>query len=127
MTTITLELPDELAARLVALRDRLPQLLSIALELSPSSDVPLTLPALTPAHPAFEEMLDFLVSGPSPEKIVAFKVSPAAQARLEELLEKNRQEGLTDEEAAELDVYLQVNHILILLKARTRLALFSPN
>ena len=127
MTTITLELPDELAARLVALRDRLPQLLSIALELSPSSDVPLTLPALTPAHPAFEEMLDFLASGPSPEKIVAFKVSPAAQARLEELLEKNRLEGLTDEEAAELDVYSQVNHILILLKARARLALSSPN
>jgi hypothetical protein len=127
MTTITLELPDELAARLVTLRDRLPQLLSIALELSPSSDVPLTLPALTPAHRAFEEMLDFLASGPSPEKIVAFKVSPAAQARLEELLEKNRQEGLTDEEAAELDVYSQVNHILILLKARARLALSSPN
>ena len=127
MTTITLELPDELAARLVALRDRLPQLLSIALELSPSSDVPLTLPALTPAHPAFAEMLDFLASGPSPEKIVAFKVSPAAQARLEELLEKNRQEGLTDEEAAELDVYSQVNHILILLKARARLVLSSPN
>ncbi len=127
MTTITLELPDELAARLVTLRDRLPQLLSIALELSPSSAVPLTLPALTSAHPAFEEMLDFLASGPSPEKIVAFKVSPAAQARLDELLEKNRQEGLTDEEAAELDVYSQVNHILILLKARARLALSSPN
>ena len=127
MTTITLELPDELAARLVALRDRLPQLLSIALELSPSSDAPLALPALTPAHPAFEEMLDFLASGPSPEKIVAFKVSPAAQARLEELLEKNRLEGLTDDEAAELDVYSQVNHILILLKARARLALSSPN
>ena len=93
MTTVTLELPDDLATRLLSLRDRLPQLLAIALELS-AADLPLTLPA--------------------------FKISPQAQARLEELLDKNQEEGLTDVETAELDTYSQINHILLLLKARAR-------
>jgi len=38
--------------------------------------------------------------------------------RLEELLDKNREEGLTEEEEEELDVYEQVDHLMILLKAR---------
>ncbi len=126
MTTVTLELPDDLAARLLSLRDRLPQLLSIALELS-AADLPLTLPALKTPHRAFDEMLDFLASGPKPERILAFKISPQAQARLEELLDKNREEGLTDIETAEIDTYSQINHILLLLKARARLALASAN
>ena len=122
MTTITLEVSDELAARLAPLRDRLPKLLSIALELFPA-DVPLTLPASEALNPAFDEMVDFLASGPTPQQIVAFKVSPATQARLEELLEKNAEGGLTGDEAAELEVYEQINHIMILLKARARASL----
>jgi hypothetical protein len=125
MTTITLEVPDELAARLAPLRDRLPKLLSIALELFPT-DVPLTLPASEALNPAFDEIVDFLASGPTPQQIAAFKVSPSTQVRLEELLAKNSEDGLSDEEAAELDVYEQINHIMILLKARAR-ALLSPN
>ncbi len=119
MTTVTLELPDDLATRLLSLRDRLPQLLAIALELS-AADLPLTLPAFKTPHRAFDEMLDFLASGPKPEHILAFKISPQAQARLEELLDKNQEEGLTDVETAELDTYSQINHILLLLKARAR-------
>ena len=54
-------------------------------------------------------------------QIVAFKLSLAAHGRLEALLAKNREEGLSDAEEAELDVYAQVNHLLLLLKARARL------
>jgi hypothetical protein len=124
MTTITLQVPDELAARLAPLRDRLPQLLSIALELFP--DLPLNALELAADNPAFAEMIDFLASGPTPAQIAAFKVSPSVQARLEELLDKNREEGLTDPETAELEAYAQVNHLLLLLKARARTALSSP-
>jgi hypothetical protein len=48
------------------------------------------------------EMLDFLAGGPTPEQIIAFKLSPATQARLEELLDKNREAELANEETAEL-------------------------
>ncbi len=123
MVTITLQVPDELAARLAPRRDELPKLLSIALELFP--EVPLTVPDLATDNPAFEEMIDFLASGPTPAQIVAFKVSPSTQARLEELLEKNSQEGLSDDEAAELEAFAQVNHVLLMLKARARMALSS--
>ena len=122
MTTITLEVPDELAARLAPVRDRLPKLLSIALDLLPAN-TPLAVSAHEAAHPAFNEMIDFLAGGPTPEQIAAFKVSPSTQARLEELLEKNSEDGLTDEVAAELDVFEQINHILLLLKARARTSL----
>ncbi len=122
MTTITLEVSDELAARLAPMREHLPKLLSIALDLLPAN-APLAVSGQEAAHPAFNEMIDFLASGPTPEQIVAFKVSPATQARLEELLDKNAEEGLTDEEATELDVFGQINHILVLLKVRARASL----
>jgi len=119
MTTITLEVPDELAARLNLLRDRLPALLSRVLDLLPLENPPTDLASEAP-HPAFAEIIDFLATGPTPDQIVAFKASASVQARLEELLEKNREEGLTEAESAELDLYEQVNDLMILLKARAR-------
>jgi hypothetical protein len=71
-------------------------------------------------------MIDFLASGPTPAQIVAFKLSPVAQERLETLLDTHREEGLTDAETTELEVYAQVNHLLLLLKARARLAITAP-
>ncbi len=126
MTTITLEVPDDLAARLATRRAQLPQLLSMALELFPDEG-PWEMPAGELIHPAYQEMIDFLVSRPTPIQIVAFKISPAAQTRLEELLDKNRENSLTDEEAAELDVYEQINHVLLILKARARAELAAAN
>ena len=125
MTTITLDIPDALAERLAQRREQLPQLLAMALQLFPG-DGPFSLPMSPLDHPAFAEMIDFLASGPTPAQIVAFKLSPAAQARLEVLLDTHREEGLTAAETAELEVYTQVNHLLLLLKARARLATAAP-
>ena len=119
MTTITLEVPDELAARINALRDRLPDLLSSVLELPLTEQTSQALKAAA-THPVYREMLDFLGSSPTPQQIIEFRVPAAAQERLDELLEKNREEGLTDAEAAELDVYELVHHSMIRLKAHAR-------
>lgn len=78
---------------------------------------------ITGVYPVFDEMIDFLVSGPTPQQIIEHKASPAVQSRLEELLDKNREEGLTEAEAAEMSTFRQVNHLMILLKARARHAL----
>ena len=120
MTTITLDVSEALAARLAQRYEQLPQLLSMALELLPA-ELPPAASAAPADHPVFNEMLDFLASGPTPAQIVAFKLSPAAHRRLETLLDKNREAGLNDAEEAELDAYEQVNHLLLLLKARARL------
>lgn len=121
MTTITLEVPDELAVRLAPVRQKLPGLLSQALELEAAETLALE-EADGVNQPVFQETLNFLTSRPTPQDILMFKASPTAQERLEELLDKNRDEGLTEEEETELDVYEQVNDLMILLKAHARTA-----
>ena len=119
MTTITLEVPDDLAAHIRNLGDGLTELLFNALESHPTDKAALAL-KMAATHPVYREMMDFLASSPTSQQIAAFKVSPLAQERLEELLEKNRESSLTDEEAVELDVYELVEHSMIRLKAQAR-------
>jgi hypothetical protein len=118
MTIITLEVPDELAARMNALRDRLPDLLSNIL--APQTEQTSQALKAAATHPVYSEMIDFLACRPTPEQIADFKLPAAAQQRLDELLEKNREEGLTEPESAELDVYELVHHSMIRLKAQAR-------
>lgn len=119
MTTITVEVPDHLATKIDSMRDRLPDLLSEALMLSASDSGTRTIPSMR--HRAFEEMLDFLASGPSSQQIITHKVSVPVQKRLRELLDKNREEGLTDAENTELDAFEFVDDLMSLLKARAHL------
>jgi hypothetical protein len=65
MTTITLDVPEALAARLAQRHAQLPQLLAMALELLPA-ELPLAAPVAAAGQPVFDEMLDFLASGPMP-------------------------------------------------------------
>lgn len=127
MTTITLEVPDELAVRLVPLHDQLPKLLSIAVDLFPAERSLIETDVLEVSHPVFKEVMDFLISRPTPEQIVAFKISSSTQARLEELLDKNQEGSLTDDETTELDIYEQINHLFILLKTHARSSLLSSH
>ncbi len=71
-------------------------------------------------HRFFEEMIHFLATGPTTEQIIAHKVSDHTQDRLRELLDKNREEGLTEAENAELDAYEYVDYLRSLLKANAR-------
>lgn len=68
----------------------------------------------------FSEIMDFIVSSPSPKDIIAFKPSPQLEARLTELLMKNKQGNLTSDEQEELDAFLQLNHFMNMLKIRAR-------
>lgn len=120
MAELTIQIPDELAKRLEPLRDRLPELLSQLVGTGSPAVASLELPtANLPEVPqAYCEVLDFLVTRPTPQDIIAFKVSLEAQDRLSSLLDKNRGGVLTEAEVAELDVYEQLEHLMILMKAR---------
>ncbi|MEG3436774.1 hypothetical protein V0288_06545 [Pannus brasiliensis CCIBt3594] len=112
MATFSIDLPDELANRLEPLREHLPDLLAkIVTPVDPK-------PATVAENPVYTEVLDFLLHRPTPDAIVAFKVSPRCQNRLQFLLDKNRESTLTAEENAELDTYEQLEHLMILLKTR---------
>lgn len=69
---------------------------------------------------AFDEVIDFITSCPSPELIVSFKPSAAMQTRLEDLLEKNRENGLTGGEKNEMEQFLLVEHLMRIAKAKAR-------
>jgi hypothetical protein len=122
MAELTIQVPDELAQRLEPYRNRLPELLTRAVEnILPSTSSTDLLPSVanpTDAPVAYAEVLDFLVTRPTPQEIVAFKVSAEAQERIRILLDKNRDGRLTETETAELDLYEQLEHMMILLKAK---------
>jgi hypothetical protein len=68
--------------------------------------------------PSYERFLDRVVETMTPEEILAFRVSDAEQRRAEELLDKNNEGELTDEENAELEQMLQFEELMMLLKIR---------
>ena len=65
-----------------------------------------------------EEVVTFLLSSPTLQQIIEFHASETAQERLRYLLEANRQGILGSEERAELDEASQINHFIMLLKAK---------
>lgn len=74
----------------------------------------------SPDRTPSDEVMDFLLSAPTPEAVIALRPSPTAQARLRYLLDGNRNEALNDAERAELETYLQVEHFVRRLKIRAR-------
>jgi hypothetical protein len=117
MTTITLEVPDDLATQLQCDPALLPALIR---EVVNAKNTQVAAPATseTSAPPVYREIMDFLATSPTPEALVAFKISEAAQERLDDLLEKHREAALTPDERVELETYRQLNHLVIRLQAR---------
>ncbi len=70
------------------------------------------------ALPYYEQVLEFLASGPSVEEIVAYRPPRAAQARFSRLLAANREHTLNPQEEEELDHYIDMDRMLSLLKAK---------
>ncbi len=69
---------------------------------------------------SYEEIIDFIAGGTTPESVVAFRPSEQAQQRITDLTERSKEGSLTGDEQAELEDYLQLEHLMILAKARAR-------
>jgi hypothetical protein len=74
----------------------------------------------------YEEVFDFLTSTPTPEQIVDFRLSEAAQERVRHLLDVNRNGVLTNEERMELDELSQIEHVMRMLKIWSRRKIPKP-
>jgi len=70
--------------------------------------------------PAYEEIIEFIASGTTPGSVVSFRPSEAAKVRVAELIHREKTVGLSPEETAELDHYMQLEHLMRLAKARAR-------
>jgi hypothetical protein len=72
------------------------------------------------ASPVYVELIDFISANTPPGAMVGFRPSEANQTRLQLLVEGQRNGTLTPDEEAELDEFLQLEHIMILAKAQAR-------
>ena len=72
------------------------------------------------SNPVYLEIVDFFASGTTPQGIVDFHPSPAAQQRALELLELAKNAQLTLEQESELEHFTELEHILRMAKARAR-------
>lgn len=67
----------------------------------------------------YEDLAE-LIANMAPEKVVALKASPSQQQRLEDLLEKSRENGLSEDEKLEVERVLLLNRVISLAKIRAR-------
>ncbi|HLG15874.1 MAG TPA: hypothetical protein VJH03_15415 [Blastocatellia bacterium] len=72
---------------------------------------------------AYDDIVDLFARGTSSADVLAFRPSQQAQERVRYLLEQNGAGELTDEEAAELDRFVELEHLMQLVKARAHLYL----
>ncbi len=71
---------------------------------------------------ARDELLDFLVGQIPGAALADFQASDQARERVWALIAKEKETGLLPEEKLELDDYLKLEHLLVLAKAKARLA-----
>jgi hypothetical protein len=74
---------------------------------------------------AYEEIVDFFAAGTTPQNVISFRPSDAAQEHVADLLAREKEGELSPAEKSELDHYMQLEHLMRLAKARARD--FLPN
>lgn len=79
--------------------------------------------AVAQLNPVYDELLDYIISKATPQEILAFKPSDAAQERANELTEKNKQGTLSPEEKAELGQLIELDTLVSALKAKALISL----
>jgi hypothetical protein len=105
---VTVNIPDELARRLDAESQELPEIIARGLRFH----------GLGASSELTDEILAFLAKGPRPAEILAFRPCAASLNRSRKLLQKNRTNALTADETAELDEMGLMDHLMTLLKAK---------
>lgn len=68
----------------------------------------------------FEEIVKFIADAAGPEKLDDFKPSKTAEKRVAELLAKREEGVLSAKESEELQLFVQLDHVMSLAKAKAR-------
>lgn len=72
------------------------------------------------SSPVYEELLDLLAGSVDLDQLLAFRLSERRQARLDDLLQRNREGSLTPAERGEIEEFERLEHLGRMLKARAR-------
>ena len=73
---------------------------------------------MSAASPVYLEIIDFIATGTTPEAVTHFQPSAAAQQRVADLIQREKEQPLSADEKAELDHFMELEHILRMAKAR---------
>ena len=92
-----------------AVEARLPEILELGLREWLSS---------SPGYAGLGDVLETLARLPSPEEVLGLRPATHLQERIEELLAKNRDGGLSAEEQREWERYEYIEHLVRLAKVR---------
>jgi hypothetical protein len=105
---ITINVPVELARELAQVQDRLVEVLERGLRevLAESGS----------GGQDEQQIMAVLAGQPSPEEVLALRPSTSMQERVSRLLDRSNEGGLSAEEAAELERYLMLEHLVRLAK-----------
>lgn len=79
------------------------------------------------AVPSYLEIIEFIAAGTTPQSVVEYRPSDEAQARVQELIRREKEGLLSAEEKSELDHFMELEHILRMAKARARQILSSAS
>ena len=69
---------------------------------------------------AYDEFVDFIAGGNTPQSVVDFRPSDETKAHVADLIRRQKAESLSADETAELNHYLHIEHLMRLAKARAR-------
>ena len=75
---------------------------------------------------SYDEIVDLFARGTTPAQILAFRPSQAARERVQYLLARHKADACTAEEAAELERFGELEHLMQLIKARAHLYAEQP-
>jgi len=109
MMQITIDVSNKLGKKLQLFQDRLPEVLERGLQ-------ELEQEQATQFRDE-KEIVELLASQPTPEEILGIRPSPQFQARVSHLLAENKKRALSQQETAELERYLTLEHLVRLAKA----------
>ena len=112
MSAITLEIPEELAARLRPRAAQAPEILERGLRQVEAAG--------QPGYMDATEVLECLARLPGPDEILALRASPSLQRRVETLLNMKRDGNASPEQLRELEHYLYLDRLVRLAKAHAQ-------
>jgi hypothetical protein len=110
MATITLEVPDAIAEEVRRHQDRIPDILASGLQVIGAEG--------NSTSGTAAEVFAFFSRKPTAKQVHALRPSRALQKRIDSLLEKSREEGLSADEQNEWDEYELAEHLVRMAKSR---------
>lgn len=107
---VTIDLPENLAVNLQSDKRNLTRIFELGLrEFKASSSI---------GYKSVADVLEFFAGLPAPDEILALRPSAEMQAKIDELLEKNRREGLSEAEEQTWASYEFIEHFVRIAKVK---------